>query len=54
VAREVVFTVRFPDAGKRLAAAQEICAELGQLGVQSVEFDDPTRLRNAVELNIAA
>jgi hypothetical protein len=50
----VVFTVRFPDTGKHLMAAEEICTELRQLGVEPVEFDNPSRLRNAVELDIAA
>jgi hypothetical protein len=50
----VVFTVRFPDTGKRMMAAQEICNEFRQLGVEPVEFDSPSQLRSAVELPIAA
>lgn len=50
----VVFTVQLPEKGKRLGAAEEICGELRQLGIEPVEFNDATLLRRAVEIDIAA
>jgi hypothetical protein len=50
----VVFTVRFPETGKQLRAAMDICDELRQLGVEPVDFNNPSRLRVAVDLGIAA
>jgi Protein of unknown function (DUF3037) len=50
----VVFTVRFPEIGKRMKAAEEICDELRQLGVESVAFNDPLLLRKAVRLDFTA
>ena len=50
----VVFTVRFPENGKQLQAAEDICVELRQLGVEPVDFNNPSRLRVAVDLGIAA
>jgi Protein of unknown function (DUF3037) len=50
----VIFAVQFPERGKRLAAADEICSELRQLGVEPVDFADPRRIRNAVEVEVAA
>jgi hypothetical protein len=50
----VIFTVQFPEQGERLAAADEICSELSQLGVEPVDFADPRRIRGAVEVEVAA
>ncbi len=50
----VVFTVRFPETGKQLKAAEDICVEFRQLGVEPVEFNNPARLRMSVDLGIAA
>jgi len=49
----VVFTVRFPEKGKQLRAAEDICAELRQLGVEPVDFNNTSHLRVAVELDVA-
>ena len=51
---EVIFTVKLPERGKRLNAANEICAELHALGLESVPFDDTQRVRSAVEIAEAA
>lgn len=50
----VVFTVQLPERGKRLTAANEICKELRQLGVEPVEFNNPVLVRNAVEVAVTA
>jgi hypothetical protein len=49
----VIFTVQLPETGKQLKAAEDICAEFRQLGVEPVEFNNPSRLRAAVDLDIA-
>ncbi|HOW68390.1 MAG TPA: hypothetical protein P5186_07130 [Candidatus Paceibacterota bacterium] len=49
----VVFTVQVPEGGKRLNAANEICAELRQLGVEPVAFADTQRVRAALEVGLA-
>ena len=46
----VVFPVQLPEQGKRLAAANVICEELRQLGIEPVEFNNPALIRNAVEV----
>jgi len=46
----VIFTVKLPDHGKRLNAANEICDELRALGVEPLPFDDAQRIRGAVEI----
>ena len=48
--QEVIFTVKLPENGKRLNAADEICDELRALGVEPVPFDDTPRVRSAVEI----
>jgi len=50
----VIFTVQLPERGKRLTAANEICKELSQLGVEPVEFNNPILVRNAVEVTVTA
>ncbi len=52
--REVIFTVKLPEPGKRLNAAHEICQELQALGVEPVPFEDTPRVRSAVEIAEAA
>ena len=49
---EVVFTVQVPNLGKRLDAANEICTELRELGVEPVQFNDLQSIRNAVEVTV--
>lgn len=51
---EVVFTVQIPERGKRLNAANVICTELRQLGVEPVQFSDLQGLRSAAEVTMAA
>ena len=48
--RKVIFTVKLPEQGKRLNAANEICQELRALGVEPVPFEDTLRIRGAVEI----
>jgi hypothetical protein len=52
--QEVIFTVKLPEPGKRLNAANEICDELRVLGVELVPFEDTQRVRSAVEIAEAA
>jgi hypothetical protein len=52
--QSAIFTVQLPAAGKRLQAAEVICDELRQLGVQPVEFNNATSVRDAVEIRVAA
>jgi hypothetical protein len=46
----VVFTVRTPETGKRLKAAEDICVELRQLGVAPVPFENMQKLRGLVSV----
>lgn len=50
----VVFTVMLPENGRRLKAANEICEELRQLGVEPVEFNNPLQIRSVAEIETAA
>lgn len=52
--KEVIFTVNFPNEGKRLSAANEICTELRGLGVVPVPFEDVSKVRSALEISEAA
>lgn len=50
--QSTVFTIQFPDAssGKVKIAADEISAELTQIGIDAVDFSDVVRIRSAVSI----
>lgn len=49
-----IFAVRMPQGGNRRHAANEICDELSQIGVQPVPFTEVERLRALAEVSRAA
>ncbi len=50
----VIFTVKLPEKGKRRTAADEICGELRELGIEPVEFGNTEQIRSAVQVDVAA
>ena len=49
-----IFTLRMPQEGRKLRAANEICEELEQIGVRTVPFQETAALRQLAEIGKAA
>jgi len=49
-----IFTMRMPQEGKKLRAANEICYEFGQIGVRTVSFQQTAALRQLAEIGKVA